>query len=57
VDVSASIAPAHSQKGARANIPPKRNRKAAICISPYLYRAMNMARAQTNRRSGDMSWE
>jgi transposase len=27
------------QKGAWANIPPKRNRKDTICFSPYLYRA------------------
>jgi transposase len=26
------------QQGARANIPPKRNRKDPICFSPYLYR-------------------
>jgi transposase len=30
-----------SQYGAWANIPPKRNRKEAICFSPYLYRARN----------------
>jgi transposase len=28
-------------KGAWANIPPKRNRSAPICFSPYLYRARN----------------
>ena len=27
--------------GAWANIPPKRNRKEAICICPYLYKARN----------------
>jgi transposase len=27
------------QQGAWANIPPKRNRKAPVCFSPYLYRA------------------
>ena len=31
-----------SQKGAWANIPPKRNRKKPICFSPYLYRARNL---------------
>ncbi|MFC5066572.1 IS5 family transposase [Flaviflagellibacter deserti] len=31
-----------SQKGAWANIPPKRNRKEPICFSPYLYRARNL---------------
>jgi hypothetical protein len=31
-----------SQKGAWANIPPKRNRKDPICFSPYLYRARNL---------------
>ncbi|MEN3351050.1 MAG: hypothetical protein V7632_4685 [Bradyrhizobium sp.] len=30
------------QRGAWANIPPKRNRKAPICFSPYLYRARNL---------------
>ena len=30
------------QKGAWANIPPKRNRKEAICFSPYLYRTRNL---------------
>ncbi len=30
------------QKGAWANIPPKRNRKDPICFSPYLYRARNL---------------
>jgi Transposase DDE domain len=29
-------------QGAWANIPPKRNRKAPICFSPYLYRARNL---------------
>ena len=31
-----------SEQGAWANIPPKRNRKEAICFSPYLYRARNL---------------
>jgi hypothetical protein len=30
------------QRGAWANIPPKRNRKAPICFGPYLYRARNL---------------
>jgi transposase len=30
-----------SDQGAWANIPPKRNRKEAICFSPRLYRARN----------------
>lgn len=30
------------EQGAWANIPPKRNRKEAICFSPYLYRARNL---------------
>src|SRR5216683_1640378 len=30
------------QQGAWANIPPKRNRKAPICFSPYLYRPRNL---------------
>jgi len=28
-------------KGARANIPPRCNRKGPICFSPYLHRARN----------------
>jgi transposase len=31
-----------SEHGARANIPPKRNRKDPICFSPYLYRARKL---------------
>ena len=31
-----------SQKGARASIPPKRNRKQPICFSFNLYRARNL---------------
>ena len=31
-----------SDQGAWANILPKRNRKEAICFSPYLYRARNL---------------
>ncbi len=27
-----------TEKGGRANIPPKRNRKDPICFSPWLYR-------------------
>ena len=30
------------QQGAWANIPPKRNRREAICFSPYLYRTRNL---------------
>src|SRR3954468_15371831 len=30
------------QRGAWANIPPKRNRTEALCFSPYLYRARNL---------------
>jgi hypothetical protein len=39
-----------SQKGAWANIPPKRNRKEPICFSPYLYRARNLGRELTNSK-------
>src|SRR3979490_3360139 len=38
-----------SQQGAWANIPPKRNRKEAICFSPYLYRARNLVERFFNR--------
>jgi transposase len=31
-----------NQNGAWANIPPRRNRKEAICFSPRLYRARNL---------------
>ena len=30
-----------NERGAWANIPPKRNRKTPICFSPYLYKARN----------------
>jgi hypothetical protein len=32
-----------------ANIPPKRNRKAPICFSPYLYRARNLVERFFNK--------
>jgi len=38
-----------SQQGAWANIPPKRNRKEAICFSPYLYRARNLVERRFNK--------
>ena len=38
-----------SEQGARANIPPKRNRKEAICFSPYLYRARNLVERFFNK--------
>jgi transposase len=38
-----------SQQGAWANIPPKRNRKEAICFSPYLYRARNLVERFFNK--------
>jgi len=38
-----------SQKGAWANIPPKRNRKQPICFSPYLYRARNLVERFFNK--------
>jgi transposase len=31
------------------NIPPKRNRKEAICFSPYLYRARNLVERFFNK--------
>jgi transposase len=31
-----------AEKGAWANIPPRRNRTEPICFSPYLYRARNL---------------
>ena len=31
-----------TERGAWANIPPKRNRKDPICFSPYLYRDRNL---------------
>jgi transposase len=37
------------QYGAWANIPPKRNRKAPICFSPYLYRARNLVERFFNK--------
>jgi transposase len=38
-----------SERGAWANIPPKRNRKDPICFSPYLYRARNLVERFFNR--------
>jgi transposase len=38
-----------SDQGAWANIPPKRNRKEAICFSPYLYRARNLVERFFNK--------
>jgi transposase len=37
------------RKGAWANIPPKSNRSAPICFSPYLYRARNHVERFFNR--------
>jgi transposase len=37
------------EQGAWANIPPKRNRKEAICFSPYLYRARNLVERFFNK--------
>jgi transposase len=37
------------QRGAWANIPPKRNRKEALCFSPYLYRARNLVERFFNK--------
>ncbi len=37
------------QKGAWANIPPKRNREEPICFSPYLYRARNLVERFFNK--------
>jgi transposase len=36
-------------RGACANIPPKRNRKAPICFSPYLYKDRNLVERFFNR--------
>lgn len=38
-----------SGQGTWANIPPKRNRKEAICFSPYLYRAHNLVERFFNK--------
>jgi transposase len=38
-----------SQKGAWANVPPKRNRREPICFSPYLYRARNLVERFFNK--------
>jgi transposase len=37
------------QRGALANIPPRRNRKEPICFSPYLYRTHNLVERFFNR--------
>jgi hypothetical protein len=41
--------PLARQQGALANIPPKRNRKDPICLSPLLYRARNMTERSFNK--------
>ena len=38
-----------ADRGAWANIPPKRNRTEAICFSPYLYRARNLVERFFNK--------
>ena len=38
-----------NQRGAWANITPKRNRKDPICFSPYLYRARNLVERFFNK--------
>ena len=37
------------QRGAWANIPPKRNRTESLCFSPYLYRARNLVERFFNK--------
>ena len=38
-----------SEHGAWANIPPRRNRRDALCFSPYLYRARNLVERFFNK--------
>lgn len=38
-----------AQRGAWANIPPRRNRSEPICFSPYLYRARNLVERFFNK--------
>ena len=38
-----------SEQGAWANIPPRRNRKDALCFRPYLYRARNLVERFFNK--------
>jgi len=38
-----------SEHGAWANIPPRRSRKDALCVSPYLYRARNLVERFSNK--------
>jgi transposase len=38
-----------SDRGAWANIPPRRNRKDALCFNPYLYRARNLVERFFNK--------
>jgi transposase len=38
-----------AQRGAWANIPPKRNRKEPICFSPHLYRSRNLVERFFNK--------
>lgn len=38
-----------SEQGGLANIPPKTNRKAPICFSPWLYRQRNLVERFFNK--------
>jgi transposase len=45
------------QRGAWANIPPKRNRTEALCFSPYLYRARIWSNGSSIRSSTVGAWQ
>lgn len=42
-----------AERGAWANIPPKRNRRGPICFSPFLYRDRNLVERFFNKPRGD----
>jgi transposase len=45
-----------SEHGAWANIPPRRNRRDALCFSPYLYRARNLVERFFNKIKQCRRW-
>jgi len=45
------------KKGAWANIPPKSDRSASICFSPYLYRARNLVERFINKIKQCRRWD
>src|SRR5262245_22432383 len=45
-----------SEQGAWAHVPPRRNRKDALCFSPYLYRERNLSSGSLARSNSVGAW-